>query len=236
MERGFRLSPQGGTRQRTLAETAAAELHKMIMSGELAAGTHLRLVELAAALDMSAMPIREGLRRLEALGLVEIIPHRGAWVREVSLEDLDDTHATRLALETLAIRMAAERFTAEDADAAGEALREHVRLSGADDPIPARQAHTAFHFALYRACGSRWLPRAIEPVWENSERYRFATRSTPAGRDRIRAEHQAILQACVAHDPEAAAAALTTHLENAARRIRESMPARIAGPAVPEQR
>jgi DNA-binding GntR family transcriptional regulator len=235
MERGFRLSPQGGVRQRTLAETAAAELHRMIMSGELPAGSHLRLVELAAALDMSAMPIREGLRRLEALGLVEVIPHRGAWVRDISLDDLVDTHQTRLALETLAIRMAAERFTPEDAESAEQALREHTRLAGADDPIPARQAHTAFHFALYRACGSRWLPRAIEPVWENSERYRFATRPTPDGLDRIHAEHQAILRACVAHDPEAAVAALTTHLENAARRIRASMPSRLTGTAVVAQ-
>ncbi|TDB80495.1 GntR family transcriptional regulator, partial [Micromonospora fluostatini] len=116
MERGFRLTPQGGARQRTMAETAAAELHRMIMSGELPAGTHLRLADLTAALDMSAMPVREGLRRLEALGLVEIIPHKGAWVRDVSLDDLLDTHQTRLALETLAIRSAAERFTAQDAD------------------------------------------------------------------------------------------------------------------------
>lgn len=235
MERGFRLAPQGGTRQRTLAESAAAELHKMIMSGELAAGTHLRLVELSERLEMSAMPIREGLRRLEALGLVEIVPHKGAWVRDVSPEDLIDTHETRLALETLAIRAAAQRFTEADAEVASQALTEHAKLAGADDPLPARQAHTAFHFALYRACGSRWLPRAIEPVWENSERYRFATRPTEAGLDRIRGEHQAILDACVAHDPDAAVAALTNHLENAMHRIQESMPARLTR-QVPEPR
>ncbi|WP_428965680.1 GntR family transcriptional regulator [Micromonospora fluostatini] len=216
-----------------MAETAAAELHRMIMSGELPAGTHLRLADLTAALDMSAMPVREGLRRLEALGLVEIIPHKGAWVRDVSLDDLLDTHQTRLALETLAIRSAAERFTAQDAEAARHALHEHAKLAGADDPIPARQAHTAFHFTLYRAGGSRWLPRAIEPVWENSERYRFATRPTPDGLAHIQAEHQAILDACVAGDPEAAVTALTRHLENAMRRIQESMPARLAGVAEP---
>ncbi|MER7167905.1 GntR family transcriptional regulator [Micromonospora sp. NPDC000207] len=213
-----------------MAETAAAELHQMIMTGLLPPGSHLRLADLTEALDMSAMPVREGLRRLEALGLVEIVPHKGAWVRGVSLDDLLDTHRTRLALEALAVRTAAERFTAHDAETARHALDEHARLAVIDDPLAARHAHTTFHFTLYRASGSRWLPRAIKPVWENSERYRFATRPTPESLDRSRAEHQAILDACVAHDPDAAVAALTRHLDNALRRIRESMSTRLTTP------
>src|SRR4029450_5865281 len=93
------LLPGGGKGgRRTLAEHAAAELHQLILSGELPSGTPLRLVELASRLEMSQMPVREGLRRLEALGLVEIIPHRGAWVRDLSAGDLRDTYATRRAL------------------------------------------------------------------------------------------------------------------------------------------
>lgn len=156
------LLPGGGRGgRRTLAETAAAELHQLILSGELPSGTPLRLVELANRLEMSQMPVREGLRRLEALGLVDIIPHRGAWVRELSLEDLRDTHETRLALESLAVRAAAEHFGAEDEQKAVAALEEHLRLSRADDSVGARQSHADFHFALYRAGGrSGWHGRS----------------------------------------------------------------------------
>ncbi|MGC9670286.1 GntR family transcriptional regulator [Planosporangium sp. 12N6] len=222
------LSPDvAGPRHRTLAETAAAELHQMIMSGELPPGSPLRLVELAEQLGMSNMPVREGLRRLEALGMVEIIPHKGAWVRELSEEDLLDTHQTRLALETLAVRMAAERFTAADAEAAVAALDEHARLSQSGQEVAARRAHTEFHFAIYRGSGSVWLPRAIEPVWENYERYRFAGSLTPARLEQMRCEHQAILDACVAHDVAEAEAALCRHLEGAMERITRTMKDRM---------
>jgi DNA-binding GntR family transcriptional regulator len=223
---GRLLLPGGGPgARRTLAETAAAELHQLILSGELPSGTPLRLVELANRLEMSQMPVREGLRRLEALGLVDIIPHRGAWVRELTLEDLRDTHQTRLALESLAVRAAAEHFGEEDREKATVALAEHLRLCRSEDSIGARQAHADFHFALYRAGGSQWLPRAIEPVWQNSERYRFGSPQTPYQIERNRKEHQAILDACVAHDPEAAETALRNHLAGAVRRITETMTA-----------
>jgi DNA-binding GntR family transcriptional regulator len=226
VSRRLELFP-GGDRdgRRTLAETAAAELHELILSGELPSGTPLRLVELANRLDMSQMPVREGLRRLQALGVVDIIPHRGAWVRELSLEDLRDTYETRLALESLAVRAAAEHFGKEDTEAATKALAEHLRLCRSADSIGARQAHADFHFAIYRAGGSQWLPRAIEPVWQNSERYRFGRRQTGFQIERNRQEHQAILDACVAREPAAAEVALRNHLAGAVRRISEAMTA-----------
>jgi DNA-binding GntR family transcriptional regulator len=220
------LMPTGPTSRRTLAEAAAAELHDMILSGELPPGTPLRLVDLAKRLQMSQMPVREGLRRLEALGLVDVVPHRGAWVRELSMDDLLDTHKTRLALESLAVREAAARFTEADAVRAAEALAEQVRLIKAGDHVAARAAHTEFHFAIYRAGGSRWLPRSIEPVWQNSERYRFGVPRNRAKIEQARLEHQAILDACIARDVDRAEAALRTHLDGVLQRVTASMLAR----------
>jgi DNA-binding GntR family transcriptional regulator len=224
------LLPGGGKgSRRTLAEHAAAELHQLILSGEIPSGTPLRLVELASRLEMSQMPVREGLRRLEALGLVEIIPHRGAWVRDLSVEDLRDTHETRLALESLAVRAAAVRFTDTDTEKAAAALADHLQLSRAHDSAGARQAHADFHFAIYRASGSQWLPRAIEPVWQNSERYRFGSRQTAFLIERNRQEHQAILDACAERDPDGAELALRAHLSGAFQRISETMTRRAEG-------
>jgi DNA-binding GntR family transcriptional regulator len=126
------------------------------------------------------------------------------------------------------VRAAATRFSDSDASTARDALAEHVRLSKLGDNIASRQAHTEFHFAIYRAGGSRWLPRAIEPVWQNSERYRFGSRQTKARIEQTRREHQAILDACVAHDESGAEAALREHLEGAMQRITETMERRSA--------
>lgn len=220
------LMPTGPNSRRTLAEAAAADLHELILSGELPPGTPLRLVDLAKRLQMSQMPVREGLRRLEALGLVDVVPHRGAWVRELSMEDLTDTHKTRLALESLAVREAAARFTEVDAAKAAAALAEHERLIKTGDHVAARSAHTEFHFAIYRAGGSRWLPRSIEPVWQNSERYRFGVPRSRAKIEQARQEHQAILDACIARDVDAAEAALRAHLDAVMQRVTASMKAR----------
>ena len=134
-------------------------------------------------------------------------------MRELSADDLRDTYLTRLELESLAVRRTAGRFTDVDGKSAGQALEEHVRHSLAGNQAAAREAHTEFHFTLYRAGGSRSLPRAIEPVWQNSERYG----------PQQRREHQAILDACAAHDADAADAALRVHLEGAMDRILRTM-------------
>lgn len=216
--------PDNRVPQRTLADSATSALHDAILTGELSAGSPLRLGELASLLGMSMMPVREALRRLAAIGLVEIVPHKGAWVRELSAEDAQDTLDTRIALETLAIQRAAAQFTEQYAQTAAAELERHVSAARRGDNVAARLAHTQFHFTIYQASGSRWLLRALEPVWQNSERYRFAgprRSSLPASAR----EHQAILDACVAHDSEAAVAALVNHLRRSHERIVKNMSA-----------
>jgi DNA-binding GntR family transcriptional regulator len=195
----------------------------MILAGELKGGAPLRLAELAARLEMSQMPVREALRSLSALGVVEIVPHKGAHVRELTEDDLQDTHETRLALESLAVSRAAERFTPELLHAAREALAQHEALLEAGDLASARAAHTEFHFAIYHGSGSRWLPRAIEPVWQNGERYRFAAPSDASRRAEAHEEHQTLLDACAANDPERAVEALRVHLAGTTERILAGM-------------
>src|SRR5262252_271769 len=101
-------SPRG---HRTLAEKAFETLHSAIITGRLRPGTRLPIEELAEHLEMSPMPIREAVRRLDAVGLVDNIPHRGARVTELSITDLAEVYEVRISLETLAIRRAAARFT-----------------------------------------------------------------------------------------------------------------------------
>jgi DNA-binding GntR family transcriptional regulator len=206
---------------RTLAEKAFGTLHTAIITGRLRPGARLPIEELAELLQMSPMPIREALRRLDAAGLVDNIPHRGARVTELSITDLEEVYEARLALETLAIRRAAERFTRED-----EALvRERVEaLHGMpdDNSGATSAAHEELHFALYAAARSVWLVRLIRPVWETSERYCL---EVPQCRqlDARTGEHDEILAACVAGDPDHAARALHDHLATTANNIAVAM-------------
>ena len=208
---------------RTLAEKAFASLHEAIVTGVLEPGVRLPIEDLADILDMSPMPIREALRRLDSVGLVENVPHRGARVTDLSIEDLLEVYEARLSLEPLAVRRAAERFTEDDHAAAQRALRRHLAACERDDIKEVWLTHTDFHFTLYRAAGSRWLTRLITPLWESSERYRFA--STPLQRsvaDR-QAEHERLLVACAEHRPAEAVRELRNHLARTANAVARFM-------------
>ena len=120
-------------RHRTMAEYALEQLREAIILGELPAGTPLRLDELARSLGMSISPIREAVRQLEALGLAKHVPHQGARVLDFDIDELRDLFQVRLALESLAVRRAAERFSTVD----DEMARAPSRALRRDAPPPA---------------------------------------------------------------------------------------------------
>lgn len=198
---------------RTLAEKAFTSLHQAILAGVLKPGVRLPIDDLAESLGMSAMPVREAVRRLGAMGLVENVPHKGARVTELSVADLREVYEARLVLEPLAVYRAVMVLTEEnaaDARIALDAMRTHSVGS-----VEHWSAHSAFHLGLYAAQGSSWLMRLIQPLWESSERYRLAApsrRGVGARRD----EHEKVMKACLDHDPGHAAGELYNHLASAA--------------------
>ncbi len=197
-----------------MAEAALDRLREAIILGELTPGTPLRLEDLARSLGMSISPIREAVRQLEALGLAEHVPHHGAKVVALEIEELRELFSIRLALETMAVRRAAELFDAGDERAARSHLDELDRARGARDARAAVRAHTAFHFTLYEAARSDRLLRVIRPAWDSCERYRpvlLGAGGSP--QDRHAKLDRELIDACVARDPDRAADALHAHLE-----------------------
>lgn len=194
---------------RTLAEKAFISIHDAILTGKLRPGERIPIEDLASALEMSPMPVREAVRRLDGLGLVENIPHKGARITDLSIGDLREIYEARLSLESLAVYRAAEFFTAEDEQLARSSLA--LMGSRRAGSVEAWPAHSAFHLNLYRAARSSWLMRLIQPLWESSERYRLALspRSKVVARPQ---EHERVLRACIEHDAARAAFELYNHL------------------------
>jgi DNA-binding GntR family transcriptional regulator len=197
-----------------MAEAALERLREAIILGELTPGTPLRLEDLARSLGMSISPIREAVRQLEALGLAEHVPHHGAKVTGLDVEELRELFSVRLALETLAVRRAAELFESADDAAARAHLDAFDAARRGADGRAAVHAHTAFHFSLYEAARSPWLLRLIRPAWDSCERYRpVLLGARGALQERHRQLDAELLDACSAHDADRAAAALRDHLE-----------------------
>lgn len=204
--------PQLQTPRVTTTDQAYNAILAAILDGSIPPGAALPLQDLARSLGMSMMPIREAIRQLEATGIIEIEPHKGARVRPVSDADLEDTYMARIELEGILVDLAARRFTAEDEKKARAVLDEQQLALRRGNAVAAKEAHQNFHFAIYRAAGSEWLCRSVWPTWHNSERYRSPGMSDPATVELRRAEHEAILQACVENDPARGRAALRDHL------------------------
>jgi DNA-binding GntR family transcriptional regulator len=129
-----------------------------VLSGELQPGERIVERRIAAELGVSQAPVREALRQLETLRLVETMPNRGARVREFTEIDFAEFFPVRAGLEETAAELAAPHLTGRV-----EALEEHIeRLATAEGPDVMRHS-IAFHREIVDAAGNRLL----REVWES---------------------------------------------------------------------
>ena len=112
-----------------LKQRAYDELKRLILSGELAAGTVQSVRQLAAQLDMSKTPVHAAIERLEAEGLVTLAPQQGVVVRELSVRDIVSHYEIRQALEPFVMRRLAGRLTASQIDLLRENQVRHRDLA-----------------------------------------------------------------------------------------------------------
>ena len=199
------------TAPRTVAGLVAERLRAEIVAGERAPGSRLPQVEIARRLGVSTTPVREALAMLEREGLVRLHPQRGAVVFVPTVADLREHYEIRAALEALAASRTAEVFEPEWA-APLERLLDEMRTG----PPAARYLalNQRFHTTLYEHCGRHKLVDMIATLRDASSAYLHIYRAAadfPV--KRLDAEHRAMLAACVARDPAAAAAATREHLE-----------------------
>jgi DNA-binding GntR family transcriptional regulator len=200
------------TAPRTIAGQVAERLKAEILAGSRPAGTRLRQVEIAKAYGVSTTPVREALAALQREGLVQHHPQRGAVVFLPSVEDLRHHYEIRAALESLAAAKAAERFHAAWADPLQEMLAE-MRTA---PPAPRYlQLNHAFHTTLYEHAGRPQLLTLVTGLRDASSVYlHIYSAQSDFPTTRLDHEHREILEACVARDPQRAAAATRAHLEN----------------------
>jgi DNA-binding GntR family transcriptional regulator len=204
----------------------AALLQERILSGAIPTGTWLRQERLAAEFGVSRTPVREALRGLQAQGMVEVVPHRGALVRGPTLRDIREAYAVRAELEGYAAELAAEwvrdeqlkrmneaeeifeRSAAESTEINGDGL-----LAAFERPEWSR-ANDLFHEAILDAAGNRRLKDTVRTLHRSFPRN--VTWSTLSGNRRLLQEnveqHRAIAGAIATRDPAAARAAMTMHV------------------------
>ena len=196
-------------------------LRDRILRGDVRPGERLNEVEIAGELGVSRGPIREALQRLASDGLVELQAHRGAFVRRLGPAEVRDLFEVRLALETTAARLAAQRATdaqRADLDAlvrAGAQPVGHadVRFQGARD----------LHARIAEATGNPALVVHLTLVNQELRLLRTRSGEVPARAEHAVAEHAEIVAAVRAGDADGAAAAMEAHLRSALAHVLSAM-------------
>jgi DNA-binding GntR family transcriptional regulator len=183
-----------------------------ILSGRLAPGTRIIETKVARELGISQAPVREALRGLEALGLVEITPFRGSCVRRLSRREVTEAYAVRAALEAVAARLAVPRLSAMDLEALATAYDEMQAAAAAGDGHEVAAADARFHAAIVGLADNVTLAR----VWGSLEPFSrtYLTLALPGSDPTWSAGlHAPILEALRGGDADAVVAALDRHFD-----------------------
>lgn len=204
----------------SISEQLHGRLRTAIIRGDLAPGEKLSEIEIGRSYAVSRQPVREAFIKLAQEGLLEVVPNRGTRVRRISMREALDARFVREAVEAAVAREAARRATAADVAALRRIVADQ-RAVAADDADTFLALDEAFHRALAVAAGREHAWVAIEGLKAQMDRARYLSldRATPLGL--IVRQHRAIVDGVARHAPDAAEAAMRTHLQE----LQSSLPA-----------
>jgi DNA-binding GntR family transcriptional regulator len=225
-----KLACTRGQRRQAIVESILADIFR----GRLKAGRHLVTQELAERFDVSHTPIREALITLAGIGIVDLLPNRGAVVRTVTARDVHDVCQVRKALECEATRSACGRIDIKVLrrfDTQFRKLTKAPRHGGAKLVAQARKLDSELHDLIAHSCGNAMLANQINQLkllfrafrdmaWQNvgqrNDYHRLADESH---------EHLAIVEGLLAGDGRAAAKAMARHIRSGMKYWSRALPA-----------
>jgi DNA-binding GntR family transcriptional regulator len=194
------------------ASAAATELIRgAIVDGRLAPGQRLKEEELARELGISRTPIREALLVLQAEGLVDAMPNRGATVRAHTAQDLDDLYQLRALLEGFGARRAAARLSEVELAELWGSCDRFDELGGGDVREIVKE-NMYFHNTILDAAGSKRLAQMVRKTIELPLVYKSYIWYSP-DQQRISAHyHRQIARALAGRDGERAEMIMKEHI------------------------
>jgi DNA-binding GntR family transcriptional regulator len=200
----------------TVAERAADELRRKIISGELPEGFQLRQDALAAEFGISRIPVREALVQLEGEGLVRIVPHKGAVVSELSIAEISELFMLRGLLEPLLLKKSAPRLTQADFAELDAILAEYQRELQAQHQTRWGELNTRLHDVLMSRAEQPRTLAIVTSLLQQTDRYtRLQLSLSAESCRRAEEEHGELVRLCKIGDVRGAAALLKRHIDHA---------------------
>ncbi len=220
------MTPVMPPRRQILTEEVYATIKRQLMDHEIEPGSRLNIDALARSLEVSPTPVREALARLESDGLVTKRPLYGYTAAPVlDARGFAELYEVRLLLEPPAARAAAERARPEDLERLGSLLS-GMRLPAAapetfDGYRELFSRDASFHAVIWEMSGNRLLHETLDRLHAHMHLYRLYFRNGFV--DDMVVEHERILAALRARDPDAAERAMIDHLNRSRERLRPAL-------------
>lgn len=196
----------------TLAHQVEETLRRQIVRGDRPIGSRLNEAEIAANLDVSRGPVREALQRLARDGLVVIEPHRGASVRSLNRDEVVELFAVRVALESEAAGIAAERITDTDLAVLAQMQDQTVTAVAIEGDGAFPDVIDLHEFIANVAANGR-LAAAVQQVNQELRLVRSRSGSSAQRAEEALIEHQALVDALRKRDGASARTCMRRHLE-----------------------
>jgi DNA-binding GntR family transcriptional regulator len=198
----------------TMMEAVSKSIRDAIVRGNFAPGARLPEIALATALNTSRGTVREALRVLADIGLVDVFPRRGAFVSQLSSRQTWEITSLRALLEPYAARLALEasgssRVYQEEVQSAFERLRQATIVG---DPIAVADADAGFHRAVFLHCGHQMLLDRLDTLQIMSRRVVLTNQLISADAATLIGQHQPIASAVERRDPDGLEAAVRAHV------------------------
>jgi DNA-binding GntR family transcriptional regulator len=203
------------TQSGSLRSKVFNQLQNDILNGLYQPGESLIETKLSEEMGVSRTPIREAIRQLELEGLVQSIPNKGAIVKGISPQDIEDIYTIRMLIEGLAARWATEKITDMELGELKEAIELEEFYTLKNDLGHLLQFDSRFHDIIFKACKSKPLMHTLSTFHHYVQKARDISLSSPGRARLVLEEHKAIFQAITEHDAEKAERLTTEHVRNA---------------------
>ncbi|KAE9631009.1 GntR family transcriptional regulator [Parasedimentitalea maritima] len=197
----------------SLPEVIANDLRERILSGDLAEGETIRQENLAEEYEVSRMPIREALKRLDAEGLVNLTTNRGATVTKHSLAEMGEIFDLRTLLEVDLFRRAIPLMTESDFARSTKILDQMEESYDADDVSRWGALNYNYHSALYSAAGRGLTNELLQRINLQTDRYVRMNLSVMKQREPAKEEHRKLLTLAQQGRTEEACTLLADHIK-----------------------
>lgn len=198
----------------TLQDRVYRQVTSLILEGGIVPGEMVPVQSLADAFGVSAMPVREALRRLTAANALTVVSGRSIGIPRLSRAKLTDLRNVRIEIEALAGKWAAERIQQKELETL-RVLLESLEAGNASGDIKSYlRANYAFHFSIYRAAGSESILNIIENLWLQVSPY-FNMLHDSGNYTKANEHHRAMFVALCAHDGDAVKLAIQSDIDAA---------------------